>query len=351
MSILTGDASRQNIAGVQYVKRSVGSIRDVARETGLSIATVSRVMNSAENVSAKTRAIVLEACDRLDYLPNPAARALSTSKSKTVAAIIPTIEHSVFAKFIAAIERALGQRGYSLVLAVSNGDADEELQAARKLLGMGAQAFILSGALHRPGLLEMFERRQVPFVFTSVWDAAGDQPTIGYDNAGLAKSAVDYLAAQGHRDIGVIHGPLAENDRTLARRQGAENAQSARLGMHFFETPLSVHGGKLALRRALETPAPITALLCFSDVLALGVYFGLAEAGKEVPGDMSVMGFDNLDWARAAAPPLTTIDLPAADMGAAVAGQIMQCLETSAPLGSHLLGGTIIERASVRRID
>lgn len=331
------------------MKRSVGSIRDVARETGLSIATISRVMNSAENVSAKTRAIVLEACDRLDYLPNPAARALSTAKSKTVAAIIPTIEHSVFAKFVAAIERTLGDRGYSLVLAVSNGNEEEEHVAARKLLGMGAQAFILSGAVHRPALLDMFERRQVPYVFTSVWDVDGDHPTIGYDNAGLAREAIRYLADQGHREIGVIHGPLEENDRVRARRRGVEDARGNVAGLHFFETQLSVHGGKSALGDVLAAAPDITALLCFSDVLALGVYFGLAEAGKQVPADMSVMGFDNLDWAGDASPPLTTIDLPAAAMGDAVAGQIMRCLETGAPLDNQLLVGTIIERASVRK--
>lgn len=93
-------------------------------------------MNGSSKVSKATQQRVLEACARLDYVPNPAARALSTSRSRTVAAIIPTIEHSVFAKFIAAIEATLGDQGYTLVLAISNGDPEEELRGAQKLIGM-----------------------------------------------------------------------------------------------------------------------------------------------------------------------------------------------------------------------
>lgn len=189
------------------MKKPGGKIRDVANATGLSIATISRVMNGSAKVSKNTRKLVLEACAQLDYLPNPAARALSTSRSKTVAAIIPTIEHSVFAKFIAAIEATLGEHGYTLVLAISNSDADEELKGAQKLLGMGAEAFILSGAAHSRTLLDMFTRREVPHVFTSVWDPASASPTIGYDNARLAGDAILYLAERGHDSIGVIHGP------------------------------------------------------------------------------------------------------------------------------------------------
>lgn len=327
--------------------RKVGSIRDVARETGLSIATISRVMNGARNVTAETRARVLDACKRLDYLPNPAARALSTSRSKTVAAIIPTIEHSVFAKFIAAIEQSLAAHGYSLVLAISNADAEAELNAARKLLGMGAEAFILSGAAHSPDLADLFERRGVPFVYTSIWDPHSDVPTIGYDNVALASLAVARLTDAGHRRVAVLHGPLQDSDRTRARCDGARSARPGGLELDFFETGLDVAGGKRAIGRALESGRGHTAVLCFSDVLALGAYFGLAEAGLTIPGDMSVMGFDNLDWSASVVPPLTTINLPARKMGAEVAGRLVALLEDGTPVEPAELTGEIVERNSV----
>lgn len=327
--------------------RKVGRIRDVARETGLSIATISRVMNGAKNVNPETRKRVLEACKKLDYLPNPAARALSTSKSKTIAAIIPTIEHSVFAKYIAAIENTLAEKGYSLVLAISNSDQEVELTAARKLLGMGAEAFILSGAIHSADLFDLFDRRGVPYVFTSIWDKDSTAPTIGYDNRSLARAAVKYLWSKGHQNIAVLHGPARESDRTLARLEGAKASGIDDLRLDFFETSLDVAGGKEAIHRALSVSDSYSAALCFSDVLALGAYFGLGDAGKKIPDDFSVMGFDNLDWSEAVVPPLTTINLPARQMGSTVASQLIDLLESGAPLMPTELTGKILERQSV----
>ena len=330
--------------------RRVGRIRDVAKEAGLSTATVSRVVNGATNVSPRTRERVLSACRKLDYVPNPAARALSTSKSRTIAAIIPTIEHSVFAKYMAAIERTLDERDYSLVMAISNADEHEEMKAARKLLGMGAEAFILTGSIHRDELMDMFERRSVPHVLTSIWDPQSASVTIGYDNAALAAQAVGFLASFGHERIAVIHGPLEESDRTVARRDGAASAGKGPVAVEFFETALNVAGGKRAVARVLRSGHPFTAILCLSDVLALGTYFALSEAGIGIPNQMSVMGFDNLDWSEHVAPALTTIDLPAWQMGCEVASQLVDHLERSTPVCPILLSGKIIERQSVGRI-
>ena len=326
------------------------SIRDVARETGLSTATISRVVNGGARVSDKTRQRVLDACARLDYLPNPAARALSTRRSKAVAAIIPTIEHSVFAKFIAAIERTLGEHGYSLIIAISNADEEGELAAGRKLLGMGADAFVLSGMDHAQSLLDLLDRRQVPFVYTSVWSEQSTTPTIGYDNAYLATEAMRHLQECGHRRVAVVHGPLAESDRTRARRAGAEAMRSAFDHVEFCEAPVSIAGGKACVTHMLQDGGDFTACLCSSDVLALGAYFALAEAGKSIPDDVSVMGFDNLDWATQVVPPLTTIGLPATGMGEAVAAQIVEYLERDVPLHSQLLPARIISRGSVAKL-
>ncbi|MCB1807179.1 MAG: LacI family DNA-binding transcriptional regulator [Candidatus Competibacteraceae bacterium] len=333
------------------MQKKVGRIRDVARETGLSIATVSRVMNGATNVKPATREKVLNACDKLNYVPNPAARTLSTKRSRTIAAIIPTIEHSVFAKYITAIEQTLGERDYSLVLAISNANREAEVKAARQLLGMGAEAFILSGSDHHQVLLEMFGRRSVPYVFTSIWEPHNAGPTIGYDNYALATRAVEFLAAHGHERIAVFHGPLDESDRTRARRDGAMAATKGRLRLDFFETRLSVEGGKDAVRLMLAAGLQYSAVLCFSDVIALGTYFSLFERGIRVPADMSVMGFDNLDWSEHVVPPLTTIDLPAEKMGVEVATQLIENLETAKPIVPTLLAAEIIKRRSVRAIN
>ncbi|KNG94941.1 LacI family DNA-binding transcriptional regulator [Pseudaestuariivita atlantica] len=323
--------------------RKVGTIRDVADRVGLSIATVSRVMNGARNVAPATRDKVLEAIRALNYLPNPAARALSTAKSRTVATVIPSIEHSIYAKFMGAVERTLAEQGYSLVFAVSNGVAEQEHAAVQKLLGMGAEGFILSGQAHGAELTELLDLRRVPYVFTSVYDPDSAVPTIGYDNHALAAEAVRFLRGEGHERIAVLHGPLDTNDRARARLAGARSAAPVAA----FEGALDVAGGKQAARAALAEANRPTALLCFSDVLALGACFALAEAGLSVPGEMSVMGFDNLDWTSELVPPLTTMNLPARKMGQEAARQLVERLETGVPLASARFDGTIITRGSV----
>ncbi len=331
------------------MSKRVGSIRDVARATGLSTATVSRVMNGAQNVNPETRERVLRAAQRLNYLPNPAARILSTSRSKTIAAIVPTLEYSIFAKYLTAIEQSLAKRGYALVIALSNFDEEEELAAARKLLGMGAEAFILSGTEHSRSLVELFKRRAIPHAYTSVWQPNSAIPTIGYDNAALAKSAINYLYEHGHRKIAVVHGPLQNSDRTRARKAGALSARHRQLSLNFRETELNVGGGKAAMASILAARESCTAVLCFSDVLALGSYFALFEAGVRIPDAVSVMGFDNMDWTGDVTPALTTTNLPTVEMGESVARQLMDHLELGEPIVPELLVGHIVERASVAK--
>ncbi|MEO9779432.1 MAG: substrate-binding domain-containing protein [Sedimentitalea sp.] len=237
-----------------------------------------------------------------------------------------------------------------MVLAVCHVDPEQEFLAARKLLEMGAEAFILSGAAHLGELTGTLTHRQVPYVFTSIWDAESPTPTIGYDNFEIAANSVRYLAEEGHRRLGIIHGPLAESDRTAARRAGALSAATDSLALDCVETDLAVEVGKRAIAKALARDAGITAVFCMSDVLALGVYFGLSEAGLQVADDVSVMGFDKLDWAKDAVPPLTINDLPAGLMGREVAAQFVDHLKDGAVLMPRLLPGRIVERASVRTL-
>ena len=339
------------ISMTEKISRKVGRIRDVARETGLSVATISRVMNGAKNVRPETRAIVEAASEKLDYVPNPAARALSTNRSKTIAAIIPNIKHSVFARYIDAIEQALSDHNYSLVLAISDADPEEELMAARKLISMGADAFILTGLPYREKLINLLERRDLPYAFTSVWNPQAQGPTIGYDNLELARSAANHLVDHGHKRIAIIHGPESDSDRTVARKNGVSLIADKFESLKFYETELSVAGGKEAAAIILSEPTRPTAILCFSDVLALGVYFALQGSSVNIPDDISVMGFDNLDWSGEIVPPLTTIRLPAGKMGTSVANEIVKFLETGKPIQNVQLFGTIVERQSVKTID
>ena len=178
-------------------------------------------------------------------------------------------------------------------------------------------------------------------------DPALSTPMIGYDNAALAHAALTYLTSKGHSKIAVVHGPARSSDRISARVAGARKACDETMSVSFFETSLDATGGKQAVQTILDKGIDVTAILCLSDVLALGAYFGLAAASLSIPEDMSVMGFDNLDWSTEIVPPLTTTNLPARKMGRSVALQLMELLDMNRALEPTLLEGQIIERGSV----
>ncbi len=320
----------------------------MANATGVSVATVSRVMNGSEKVSAKTREKVLTVARKLSYIPNPAARALSTNRSYTIAAIVPTFEHSIFARFLTTLEETLKARNYSIVVAVSQWDQDEELRLTESLLGLGAEGFIFSGIERHPDLLPTLSRRNVPCVFTSCWAPELEIPTIGYDNTALSSDAVHYLCNEGHKNIAVIHGPSEKNDRTQARIDGALTMQNSECAIRFLETELSANGGAQAICRLADSEAPLpTAILAFSDVLALGAMFELGRRGIRIPEDISLMGFDNFEWSATANPALTTINLPTRRMARASGEAMMDFLENGTAIEPVKMQGEILKRETV----
>jgi LacI family transcriptional regulator len=321
-------------------------VRGIAKMTGMSVATVSRVINGAANVAPATRQIVLDAIARAGFEPNPAARALSTRRSRVIGALVPTLSHSIFSTFLNGIERELALYGYTLVVATTDYQPAKELARARDLLGMGAEALIVSGAVRDAALEELIAGRDLPVVATSIYAPRGRLPTIGYDNRALGQAALRYLHQLGHHQIAVLHGPTADNDRTRLRLAGVRAAASGAAALNLIETSLDAEGGAAAARAVLAARPRCTALLCLSDVLALGALFEARRAGVSVPAALSIMGFDDLDWAAVCDPPLTTFRLPTAAMGERAARAVVERLELGIEITSHRLDADIVVRAS-----
>ncbi len=363
---------------------ALNGVRGIASRTGLSTATVSRVINGQAGVAEATRQKVLAAVLASGFEPNAAARALSTRRSRTIGAVIPILAHSIFATFLNGIERELALHGYALVVATTGGSLVREASRARELLQLGAEGLIVSGATHDPAFAELVLARRVPVVATSIFDARSAWPTIRYDNRHLGEKALAHLLSLGHRRVAVLHGPVADNDRTRLRLAGvrsaaaawaavaspatptssttstssvtaaskaskaskASNPSAATPTLHFVETSLDATGGAVAARAALAARPPCTALLCLSDVLALGAMFEARRAGVEVPGQLSIMGFDDLDWAAISEPPLTTLRLPTAQMGELAARALVDRLDSGIAIKPRLLDAEVVLRGS-----
>lgn len=301
------------------------NLRDVARTAGVSAATVSRVMTGSAAVSADTRERVEKAIEALKFVPSSAARAINSGRTRLIGALIPTLDHSIFARFIDNVEEVLDARGLSLIVANTRHDSIQELEKTRKLLDIGVEGLLISGNTREKGFDALIRRYDVPVISTSFYQPLSAYPTIGYDNAAVAQDALRHLFHLGHRDIAIVSGPSHNNDRTHDRLRGARLMKGIRL--HVEETDLSFAGAGDALHQALQNAPATTAVLCLSDVLAQGVLQELRRT-KAIPSQsISVMGIDDLPTSAHFDPPLTTMHLPVNRMGVAAANAIADWVE------------------------
>lgn len=330
--------------------RKRANLRDVAKAAGVSVATVSRVLNSPSLVSEETRTRVRSAIDTLHFVPSAAARAINSGRTRMVGALVPTLDNAIFARFLSSLEEGLGEYGLSLVVATTDGDEDMEATKAERLVDIGGEALIVSGVSHSAAFDELVRRTRLPAVATSYFDADYHLPTVGYDNAAAATVALHHLTSAGHREIAVLHGPTDRNDRTRARLKGLRDAAGdARL--HLFAADITMEGGAGATRSVLASRLGCTALLCLSDVLAISALFELRRHGIDVPGRLSVIGVDDLPASAYTVPRLTTVRLPVSRMGRETATAVGEWIERQTIPGSRLLDCHLVVRDSTRDVS
>lgn len=327
------------------------SVRSLASKTGLSVATISRVLNNSGDVSDSTRLRVKQAMKESGYVPNSAARALSTRRTRTIGAVLPTLSASIFSRFIDAMEDRLAHHGYALVVATTRNDPKKEGVRARELLDMGAEGLVLSGAGQIDSLLTLLSNADVPTICSSIHRTGNGLVAIGYDNAHVADQAIEYLHSLGHTRIAVIHGPVKNNDRTQLRLEGIQTS-SKLLGVSvdYFDTTMDIEGGSIIAKKVLQKPLQFSAVLCLSDVIALGFLFEANRRKIAIPKALSLMGFDDLEWASLSHPTLTTIRLPTGRMGSHIADALVGKLEHGNKLKSLTLTATIVERESTAKL-
>jgi LacI family transcriptional regulator len=301
-------------------KRVAAAVRlsDVAEQAGCSTATVSRVLNKPDGVNRELRLRVDTAVRELGYLRNGAARALRSRRTRTIGAVVPTLDHAIYARLLAALQGFTSEHGYSLLVTTSNFRVDQELRQARLLVERGAEGLVLVGHSHSPDLYAALERHGIPSVNTYSYLPDSRHASIGFDNRAASRQMTEYLLDLGHRDFALIIGYRKDNDRVKDRVDGALEAIAGR-GISIAHTliveePYSIEGGREGLRRVMAARRP-TALICGSDVLAFGAIIECDSKGIAVPRELSVAGFDDLEFAAHLRPPLTTIRVPATEMG------------------------------------
>ena len=322
------------------------TLADIAEMAGVSTATVSRVLNRSPLVAPEMRERIEAVIAQHEYYPHAAARALASNRTYTIGAVIPTLNNAIFAATINALERTLHEADYTLLVAVSNYDLHSEEVQVRRLLERGVEGFFLVGNDHTGALYRALKHARKAYVNTWVYDPEVRRPNIGFSNRTATRTLVDHLLALGHRRIGMIAGIVDGNDRARDRVLAVEERLSEEgLALEFMtEVPYAIEASRSALADLIENERLPTALICGNDVIALGALFEAVEKGVPVPGRLSITGFDNLPLTAHIRPAMTTVDVPAEEIGVAAGKALLHAIASGGRVRSRELVAPLLVR-------
>ena len=327
------------------------TISEVAKTAGVSVATVSRVVNGSPSVSHETQARVQEAIERLGYQPNVWGRSLRRGESRVVLVIVPNVSNPYYAPIIAGTEDRLHEDGYSGMLCITNAEAERRALYLEFLKdGRADGAILMEPARDDPHVTGM--ARHYHLVQCSEYCDNQAVSHVSVDNLAAAREVVLTLAGLGHRRIGFIG---ADNDfmSTIARRQGyldglrVLNIPPREDDQTFAGRDYSFASGVEAARRLLARPERPTALFCISDVLALGAVQAARELGLRVPEDLSVVGFDDIALAPYMVPSLASVRVPVTEMIKESINRLIFMLDGGEFNFQQSFPGALIERESL----
>lgn len=307
------------------------TIREVAERAGCGIATVSRVLNGSGPASTETRTRVLAAADALGFQFNEVGRSLQSQRSRTLGVVVPSLSNPVFAAAIEGIQETAAAQGYQILLGCSGYEAETETNAVRTLIGKQVDGVVLT--VCEPddsAALDSLVRARIPYclIFNQ---PERPEPSVGVDNIAAAAAAGEAVLAVGHRELAFVAVAFHASERSRLRNQGLCRAAAAAGAAE--PTLVQVDdAGELETRlaAALATRPGLTAVLASNDMLALGCIRALRRLGRNVPKDISVVGFDGIAMADLVEPGLATLATPNRQMGERAAELVIGALRSDA---------------------
>lgn len=299
------------------------TIKDIAKEAGVSITTVSQILNNKGNrFSEKTRDKVLSIVEEMNYKPDLVAQSMITKKSKTIGMIVPDVTDLFFAKLIEGVETYLNALGYALVLSNSKHDSQLEKKYFIELMRRSVEGIIIA----TPNILDENiteiandKSKKLPVIMVDMGKNIRTEGKLIVEEYKGVYQAVDYLISQGHHKIGFIQevGDYYQlSERITGYLNCLEDHKVPYKDAYIVESELSIAGGYQGAKQLLANPrCDITALVCSNDQMAVGAYQAIYEAGLSIPQDISVVGFDGLEIGQYLAPALTTVSQPVYEIG------------------------------------
>ncbi|SAK96167.1 LacI family transcription regulator [Caballeronia calidae] len=323
-------------------------ITDVATTAGVSPITVSRVFNAPHTVAPETLNRVRRAVADLGYVPNRLAGGLSSAKSRLIAAIVPTLAHSLFSATVQAFSDTMSRAGYQVLLGLSGYSDEDEDQLLDAILSRRPEGVFLTGVAHTPTLRERLRKIGIPIVET--WDMSDDpiDMLVGFSHHQIGVAVAERFVARGTRRPALVS---ANDQRALARRRGFVETLAKHgiddVAETLMPAPSSVALGKEGLRRVLETRAGVDAIFCSSDLLALGVVSEARRLAIDIPGRIAVCGFGDLEFGADTLPALTTVRVDGRRIGATAARCLIDRLNGATERTRVDVGFELVERETL----
>lgn len=315
------------------------TIKDIARLCDVSVTTVSRVINNkTDNIGAKTVERVEKKIIELDYTPSTVARSMVTGRSHTVGLVIPDVRNPFFSELARGVEDYMNEHQYGVFLCNTDSSLEKEKQYIDLLKGRVSDGMLFTTQNRfefSHYFIELIQNKYPIVLIERYLEGVEKFPGVYFDNRGGAKKICDFIISKGHRHIACITGPL-ETTNAKMRLDGYLDALKE-AGIPYDETLVvngtyRYHSGYECMKNILERNGrrsegeKITAIFASNDMMAYGAYKALEEAGLEVPSDISLAGFDNIKFPDVFRPKLTTVELPAYDMGKRAAAMLMKLM-------------------------
>lgn len=307
------------------------TMSDVARQAGVSLMTVSRVINKKGDVSSETRQRVLEVISSLGYRPSAIARSLATKETSTIGLVVPDVSNAFFAEVTQGVEHLAYSRGYHVFLCNTEEDPQREVAVIQSLEEKRVDGLILcSSRLEEQKLMSVIANLPAVVLINRRLQTAQDSlDTVNLDDEQCGRLAAGHLVKSGHKRIGMVSGPLTSYSGAGRRRGFLRALREAGIDpVDDWIKPCqpSVEGGYEATRYLLNTYPQLTALFCFNDLVAVGALQACDELKRRVPEDLAIVGHDDIPVAALVSPALTTCRVPRYELGARAVNALLERL-------------------------
>jgi DNA-binding LacI/PurR family transcriptional regulator len=328
------------------------NIREIARRAGVSTATVSRAINRIPTVDPHLSKRVWKIAEEMGYYPSTQARALVSGKSRTLGLIVSEITNPFFPEIVQSFENIAVQHNYEILLSSTVDDPKRMEFAARRMIERRVDGVAVLTFGREESLLEHFRFRKLPVVFVDIGSHAPAVGEIRIDYRHGIRQAVQHLAALRHSSIAFIMGP--ESLKSAQARRAALEKSMQEIGLSvppqfIVAGDHTMQGGMRALTELMKLPEPPTAVVCSNDMTAIGVLREAYDRGIVIPGEFSVVGFDDIHLAQFMIPPLTTVQMSQAELSKLAVTALIQQVEaknTDPRRDEYLLTTTLVLRRS-----